>query len=167
MRQQRQSGFTLIELLVVIAVISVLSTLVMITINPLEQISRANDVKLKQGMATVYKAFMANYIVNGSVMANSSGSWGQQPFIDSGDLAASVNDITYDGPNISTTWSWMPQPDIQVTSVQLKSKQSRMQAKSLADAGDPTGQNCGDMSLPNVFYFTRFSLSGDIHYWCY
>lgn len=48
MLSENQKGFTLIELLVVIGILAVLLSVVLIALNPYEQISRASDVSTKQ-----------------------------------------------------------------------------------------------------------------------
>lgn len=55
-------GFTLIELLVVIAVIGVLAAGILLAINPLEQIRRAQDSSIKQQTASIGRAVESYYI---------------------------------------------------------------------------------------------------------
>lgn len=55
------SGFTLIELLIVIAVIGVLAAVVLVAINPLEQIARARDAGRKSAAGQLAKAVQAFY----------------------------------------------------------------------------------------------------------
>lgn len=68
------SGFTLIELLVVIAVIGVLAAGILIAIDPLEQIRRAQDSSTKEQTAAVGRAVEAYYI-NSVAGSSATGSY--------------------------------------------------------------------------------------------
>lgn len=57
-------GFTLIELLIVIAVIGVLAAGVLVAINPLQQIRRANDTKIRSDIGQLTQAAQAFYTLN-------------------------------------------------------------------------------------------------------
>lgn len=58
-----QKGFTLVELLVVIAVIGVLAAVVLLAINPAEQIARGKDANRISTIEGLGKA-MSNYVTN-------------------------------------------------------------------------------------------------------
>jgi general secretion pathway protein G len=58
-------GFTLVELLVGIAIIGVLATGVIVLINPLAQIQKANDAKRKSDLSEIQKGLEAYYADNG------------------------------------------------------------------------------------------------------
>lgn len=62
--KQRSSfslGFTLIELLIVIAVLGVLAAVVLVAINPLEQLARGRDAGRKSTSGQLAKAVLAYY----------------------------------------------------------------------------------------------------------
>lgn len=77
-------GFTLIELLIVIAVLGVLAAIVLIAINPGEQIARGKDASRLQVVAQLGHAMQAYFTNQGSLPVYSN-AW-QQALISSGDL---------------------------------------------------------------------------------
>ena len=58
------SAFTLIELLIVIAVLGVLAAVVLIAIDPLEQLARGRDSGVKQSIGQLGRAVQSYYTVN-------------------------------------------------------------------------------------------------------
>lgn len=56
---KQEKGFTLIELLVVIAIIGVLAAVVLVAINPVQQLARARDSGRKQTVGTLGNALEA------------------------------------------------------------------------------------------------------------
>jgi prepilin-type N-terminal cleavage/methylation domain-containing protein len=67
MAARKKKGFTLIELLVVIGILAVLVSIVLIAINPAEQLNRANDVSAKATASEFIKASMQEYTVSKSL----------------------------------------------------------------------------------------------------
>lgn len=66
-----QDGFTLIELLIVIAVLGILSAVVLVAINPVQQVRRARDSQAKSdigqiatALETYYTDYAESYPVN-------------------------------------------------------------------------------------------------------
>ncbi len=90
----RQTGFTLIELLVVITVLGVLATIVLLAVNPGEQLARARDTSRIAGVTQVGRALLAYYTVAGGslsgvpngVAGTATGSDWMGPLITSNDL---------------------------------------------------------------------------------
>jgi prepilin-type N-terminal cleavage/methylation domain-containing protein len=84
-------GFTLVELLVVIAVLGVLATVLLIAINPGEQLARGRDTGRKQTLAQIAHAIQAYYTAHNGTYPADAG-WFTTLTTD-GDLpaAASVN----------------------------------------------------------------------------
>ena len=70
-----QKGFTLIELLVVIAVLGVLAAVVMVAINPGEQLARGRDSGRKSAVGQMINAMQSYYTASGSVYPTASTSW--------------------------------------------------------------------------------------------
>ncbi len=67
------SAFTLIELLIVIAVLGVLAAVVLIAIDPLEQLARGRDSGVKQSVGQLGRAVQSYYTVNQALpLANTS-----------------------------------------------------------------------------------------------
>ena len=88
-----QKGFTLIELLVVIAVLGVLATIVLLAVNPGEQLARARDTSRVAAVTQLGRSLQAYYTAaGGSFTAVSDGSAGlvatdwMLPLITSNDL---------------------------------------------------------------------------------
>src|SRR6266403_1084739 len=67
MLADKQRGFTLIELLVVIGILAVLLSVVLIAINPFEQLSRSSDVSAKAVAQEFVKASVQEYTSNKSL----------------------------------------------------------------------------------------------------
>ncbi|MBN1168805.1 prepilin-type N-terminal cleavage/methylation domain-containing protein [Candidatus Woesebacteria bacterium] len=72
--KQRMEGFTLIELLIVMAVLGVLAVVVLIAINPAEQLARARDSGKISGVQQLGRAVTAYYVGNGA-MPNEDATW--------------------------------------------------------------------------------------------
>ncbi len=78
-------GFTLIELLVVIVIISILSSILIVAINPREQIDKAHDAQRLSDMRNIQLALDLYLLENGQYPAhrsNNCGGWdaGNQSF---------------------------------------------------------------------------------------
>ncbi|PIP14675.1 hypothetical protein COX47_03920 [Candidatus Roizmanbacteria bacterium CG23_combo_of_CG06-09_8_20_14_all_35_49] len=56
-----QVGFTLMELLIVIAIIAILATIAIVLLNPMQQISKAQDGRRKNDLATFQKVLEDYY----------------------------------------------------------------------------------------------------------
>ena len=66
-----QSGFTLVEILIVIAMLSVIATVLMSTLNPLEQIKKGTDAKRKSNLEQIQRALEMYYHDNNAFPASS------------------------------------------------------------------------------------------------
>lgn len=86
-------GFTLVEMIIVLAVLGVLATAVLVTLNPIDQLHKANDAKRKSDLAQVKRALDLYYNDNGNyppssvdfkiVNAGTTLTWGSawQPYM--------------------------------------------------------------------------------------
>jgi len=68
------SGFTLVELLVVIAIIGILAAVVLVAVNPLEQLARTRDSGRKTAVAQLGRALEAYNITQGQ-FPNNNTNW--------------------------------------------------------------------------------------------
>lgn len=87
-------GFTLIELLIVMAILGVLAVVVLVAINPVQQLARTRDAGRKSGVAQLGRSLEAYYTTHsGSYVAESVS------FIDSlvgsGELSTVPSQIPY------------------------------------------------------------------------
>ncbi len=83
-----RKGFTLIELLVVIAVLGILAAVVLVALDPLEQISRGRDSGRISSVAQLGHAIQAYATSSGNYPAVTS-NW-QQALIDAGEIKKTV-----------------------------------------------------------------------------
>ena len=79
-------GFTLIELLIVIAVLGVLVTAVLVALNPLEQLRRANDSGRINSVSQIGNAVQAFYTAQGATFPTATGGF-QTTLKNSGELS--------------------------------------------------------------------------------
>ena len=70
-------GFTLIELLIVMAIIGVLAVVVLVAINPAEQLKRARDTGRISGVQQIGRAAAAYYTAN-SELPGVAGTWNSE-----------------------------------------------------------------------------------------
>jgi prepilin-type N-terminal cleavage/methylation domain-containing protein len=107
---KNQSGFTMIELLVVIAVIGVLAVAVLASINPIEQINKGRDTRLRSNAAQLLNAIDRYYAIQEEYPWNSMEADGSlpadaYPFEDSETCAPDDNDFCpMGGENEIPTW---------------------------------------------------------------
>jgi len=88
---KRFKGFTLIELLIVMAILGVLAVVVLVAINPVQQLARTRDAGRKSGVTQIGHAAEAYYTShNGSYM--DAGTW-LATLSTSGELASIPQEI--------------------------------------------------------------------------
>lgn len=63
--KKKLTGFTLVELLIVIGVLGIISTMLILTLNPMEQIKKSNDAARKSDLAQIKRALELYYDDNG------------------------------------------------------------------------------------------------------
>ncbi len=69
-------GFTLLELLLVIGVIGILSSIVVVAVNPTEQLRKARDTQRTNEVGQIQKALEQYYVKNNSFPATVLPGWG-------------------------------------------------------------------------------------------
>lgn len=95
MTAQLKKGFTLIELLIVMAILGVLAVVVLVAINPAEQLARARDSGRVSAVNQLGRALSAYYTAAGAYPDELLGTWDD-------DLVAS-QDISSFPSAVSTT----------------------------------------------------------------
>lgn len=120
-----QKGFTLIELLVVIAVLGVLATIVLLAVNPGEQLARARDTSRIAAVTQLGRALQAYYTAAGGTFSGLTDGTGgtvatdwMTPLITSNDLKVRPANPNWGTPpvagttNCSTQWmaTWTGAP---------------------------------------------------------
>lgn len=70
-----KKGFTLIELLIVMAILGVLAVVVLVAINPVQQLARTRDAGRKSGITQIGHAAEAYYTAHGGSYMPNDGTW--------------------------------------------------------------------------------------------
>lgn len=105
-------GFTLIELLIVMAILGVLAVIVLVAINPAEQMARARDTGRISGVQQVGRAIAAYYTGNGALPTVGTGWDGeltgaQELQTMPAGIPYSYNSVTACGTNVvENTWCY-------------------------------------------------------------
>lgn len=68
-------GFTLIELLIVMAILGVLAVVVLVAINPVQQLARTRDAGRKSGVAQLGRSLEAYYTSHGGSYIDEAPNW--------------------------------------------------------------------------------------------
>jgi prepilin-type N-terminal cleavage/methylation domain-containing protein len=109
----REEGFTLVELLIVIAIIGVLAVVVLVAINPVQQLARTRDSGRKSGVTQIGHAMEA-YATTHNGVYPADATW-DTDIVAAGELSIVPAEITKpagtDGPACATnvanaTWCY-------------------------------------------------------------
>jgi prepilin-type N-terminal cleavage/methylation domain-containing protein len=87
-------GFTLIELLIVIAVLGVLAAVVLVAVNPIEQLARGRDSGRKTTVGQLGKAIQAYYTSHNGVIPAAGATW-INTIVTAGELKIAPSAIAY------------------------------------------------------------------------
>ncbi len=90
----RKKGFTLIELLIVIAILGVLAIVVLVAINPVQQLERTRDSGRKSTVTQLGHAVQAYYTSRGGTFINESNTW-ISDLSNAGEISLIPNSIPY------------------------------------------------------------------------
>lgn len=88
---KKTKGFTLIELLIAIAVIGILAAVILITVNPAEQMAKARDQNRKNALSQLGRSLSA-YYVNKGTWPPADNNW-MQRLVDLGEMKAKMSEI--------------------------------------------------------------------------
>lgn len=89
-----KKGFTLIELLIVIAILGLLATVVLVAINPLQQLARTRDAGRKSSVAQLGHAMEAYGVTHASVYINGTATW-MTDLKNAGEITSLLKPVTY------------------------------------------------------------------------
>jgi prepilin-type N-terminal cleavage/methylation domain-containing protein len=87
-------GFTLIELLIVIAVLGVLAAVVLVAVNPIEQLARGRDSGRKTTIGTIGRALQGYYTSHNGQLPAESATW-IGSLVTAGELKTVPNAVAY------------------------------------------------------------------------
>lgn len=99
LKRNINKGFTLIELLIVIAIIGVLAVVVLVAINPIEQLARTRDSGRISTVTQVGHAIEAYYTSQNATFP-AAASW-TTVLTDSGELSTFPSDVAYSAYSIT------------------------------------------------------------------
>ena len=107
-----KKGFTLIELLIVIAILGVLAVVVLVAINPVQQLARTRDAGRKSTISQLGHAVVAYYTAHNAVFPATSTTW-ISSLSTSGELSTIPGAVNYGiggfGPcstNVQSGWCY-------------------------------------------------------------
>lgn len=86
-------GFTLIELLIVMAILGVLAVVVLVAINPVQQLARTRDTGRKSAISQIGRALQAYYTSHNGSYVSESSTW-LDSLVSSGEISTAPSQIT-------------------------------------------------------------------------
>jgi len=89
-----KKGFTLIELLIVMAILGVLAVVVLVAINPVQQLARTRDAGRKSAITQIGHALEAYYTTQGATYVAESTTW-IDDLVAAGEMASVPSAIAY------------------------------------------------------------------------
>ena len=109
-------GFTLIELLIVMAILGDLAVVVLVAINPVQQLARTRDAGRKSGVAQLGRSLEAYYTAHGGSYIDEGATW-IQSLVTAGEISAipsainpGVSGYTYCTANPQSNWCYDANP---------------------------------------------------------
>jgi prepilin-type N-terminal cleavage/methylation domain-containing protein len=103
------SGFTMIELLIVIAVLGVLAAVVLVAIDPLEQLARGRDAGRKSAIAQLGHALQAYFTAHSSSYPAVTTNWITDTLVASGEIKTTPANVSFSGSIACPTGTSSPQ----------------------------------------------------------
>ena len=89
-----RKGFTLIELLIVMAILGVLAVVVLVAINPVQQLARTRDAGRKSAITQIGHSLQAYYTTHGGDYVTEDTGW-VTSLVTAGELSSVPTDIAY------------------------------------------------------------------------
>jgi prepilin-type N-terminal cleavage/methylation domain-containing protein len=94
MVKELRKGFTLIELLIVMAILGVLAVVVLVAINPVQQLARTRDAGRKSGIAQMGRSLEAYYTSHNGSYVTESTTW-LTTLVNAGEISTAPSAIPY------------------------------------------------------------------------
>lgn len=102
MTKYLKKGFTLVELLIVIAILGTLAVVVLIALNPVQQLARTRDSGRKSTVAQLGHAIEAAATTNNGVYPAVSATWIQDRLVSSGEIGTVPPAVGYSAPGVGS-----------------------------------------------------------------
>lgn len=97
MNKNLKKGFTLVELLIVIAILGTLAVVVLIALNPVQQLARTRDSGRISTVAQLGHALEAYATTNNGVYVTENATW-ITTLVNAGEIATAPQNSTYTAP---------------------------------------------------------------------
>jgi len=131
MNKKAFKGFTLIELLIVMAILGVLAVVVLVAINPVQQLARTRDAGRKSGVAQIGRALEAYYTSHSGSYMPASNTF-LNVLSTSGEISTPPSIISYRGgftaqacTNSQNNWCYLSSTGESVIYSELESDSER------------------------------------------
>ncbi|OGM33061.1 hypothetical protein A2803_03005 [Candidatus Woesebacteria bacterium RIFCSPHIGHO2_01_FULL_44_21] len=96
-----KKGFTLIELLIVIAILGTLAVVVLIALNPVQQLARTRDAGRRSTVSQLGHAVEARATGNNGVYVTAAAAW-VTGLVNAGEIASVPQNPTYSAPGVGS-----------------------------------------------------------------
>lgn len=98
MLRQQNKGFTLIELLIVIAILGTLAVVILLALNPVQQLARTRDAGRASTVAQLGHAMEAYATTHGGLYpttATCGANWIDTCLVDTGEISSAPSEVSY------------------------------------------------------------------------